>query len=71
MCFCVSDGTQDYARIQYMKSHNKRSAERRLLMTFHGRAPELHGAYSHCAARGALMQLGRARGLDEGVTGPE
>eukprot|EP00913_Durusdinium_trenchii_P002715 g2513.t1 len=63
----VIPGHTDYARIQYMKSHNKRSAERRLLMTFHGRAPELHGAYSHCAARGALMQLGRARGLDEGV----
>eukprot|EP00971_Amphidinium_carterae_P130033 2575571-Amphidinium_carterae.1 len=32
-------GHTDYARIQYMKLQNRPSAERRLLMTFHGRAP--------------------------------
>ncbi|CAJ1392536.1 unnamed protein product [Effrenium voratum] len=63
----VIPGHTDYARIQYMKRHNKRSAERRLLMTFHGRAPEIHGAYSQCAVRGMLMKLGVRLGLEEGV----
>ena len=58
-------GAKDYARIQYMKRHNKASAERRLLMTFHGRAPDLHVAYKHCAVRGDLMKL--ARQAQQGV----
>eukprot|EP00435_Cladocopium_sp_Y103_P051299 s1495_g15.t2 len=63
----VIPGHTDYARIQYMKRHNKRSAERRLLLTFHGRAPQLHEAYGHCAVRGELMKLSRTRKLEDGV----
>lgn len=59
---------KDYARIQYMKRHNKRSAERRLLLTFHGRAPLIHEAYSDCAVRGELMKLSRTRNLQDGVS---
>lgn len=63
----VIPGHTDYARIQYMKRYNKRSAERHLLMTFHGRAPESHNAYGDCAVRGELMKLGKRFGLSKGV----
>ncbi|CAE8585336.1 unnamed protein product, partial [Polarella glacialis] len=63
----VIPGHTDYARIQYMKRQNRRSAERRLLMTFHGRAPESHGAYGDCAVRGQLMKLGERFGIESGV----
>eukprot|EP00439_Symbiodinium_sp_Y106_P051228 s765_g6.t2 len=49
----VIPGHTDYARIQYMKSRNRRTADRRLLLTFHGRAPGAHDAYEECRVRGA------------------
>ena len=61
-------GPKDYARIQYMKRHNKRSAERRLLLTFHGRAPQIHEAYGECAVRGEVMKLSQTRSLQDGVS---
>lgn len=63
----VIPGHTDYARIQYMKARNRPSAERRLLMTFHGRGPGTHGAYAACAVRGLLLQLGERLGLERGV----
>ena len=66
-CWASEQTPEDYARIQYMKRHNKPSAERRLLMTFHGRAPELHGAYGNCVVRGDLTKLSQKWTLEAGV----
>ncbi|CAD7968317.1 unnamed protein product, partial [Amoebophrya sp. A25] len=62
----VIPGHTDYARMQYMRKHDKPTSERGMLMTFHGRAPGGHQAYGDCEVRGKVMELARFPGVDVG-----
>lgn len=53
----IIPGHTDYARIEYLRKQSRPTEDRRLLMTFHGRAPGTHAAYGDCAVRGAIMGL--------------
>eukprot|EP00927_Polykrikos_kofoidii_P011304 TRINITY_DN14786_c0_g2_i1.p1 TRINITY_DN14786_c0_g2~~TRINITY_DN14786_c0_g2_i1.p1 ORF type:complete len:651 (+),score=70.86 TRINITY_DN14786_c0_g2_i1:488-2440(+) len=55
----IIPGHTDYARIEYMRKQNRPSESRRLLMTFHGRAPGGHEAYGNCAVRGDILALSK------------
>lgn len=59
-------GHTDHARKRYMLKHNRPSAERDLLLTFHGRHPGAHESYGGCAVRGAVMELEGLEGADVG-----
>ncbi|CAD7946205.1 unnamed protein product [Amoebophrya sp. A120] len=62
----IIPGHTDYARLEYMKKHDKPSQDRQLLATFHGRAPGGHTAYEHCAVRRKVMDLSGFPGVDVG-----
>eukprot|EP00392_Amoebophrya_sp_AT5.2_P007891 g7910.t1 len=68
----VIPGHTDYARIEYMKKQDKPSEARTMLLTFHGRAPGKHVAYSDCRVRGKVMQLEKVGpGVDVGGFVPD
>jgi hypothetical protein len=64
----VIPGHTDYARLAYMRLHNRPSDERRLIATFHGRHGRLHQGYRYCTVRNELAALGAQGepGLDIG-----
>lgn len=62
----IIPGHTDHARARYMLSHNRPSEERDILMTFHGRHPGAHDAYTGCTVRGKVMDLSEHEGVDVG-----
>lgn len=62
----IIPGHTDHARARYMLAHNMRTEERDILMTFHGRHPGIHDAYTGCEVRGKVMSLDGLPGVDVG-----
>lgn len=62
----IISGHTDHARAEEMRSHNRPTQERDLLMTFHGRHPDSHDVYESCVVRRQVMHLADKEGVDVG-----
>lgn len=62
----IIPGHTDHARASEMLLHNRPTADRDLLVTFHGRHPGSHEVYSHCEVRGRIMEMADLDGVDVG-----
>eukprot|EP00439_Symbiodinium_sp_Y106_P013833 s6928_g1.t6 len=62
----IIPGHIDYARLQAMRHYNRPTAQRELIMTFHGSHSGNKEVYEQCAVRDKVMELAQFAGVDVG-----
>ncbi|CAE7212047.1 RPS3A [Symbiodinium sp. CCMP2456] len=62
----IIPGHIDYARLQAMRRYNRPTAQRELIMTFHGSHSGNKEVYDQCAVRDKVMELAQFAGVDVG-----
>ncbi|CAE7236656.1 RPS3A, partial [Symbiodinium microadriaticum] len=62
----IIPGHTDHARLQAMRRYNRPTAQRELIMTFHGSHSGNKEVYDQCAVRDKVMELAQFAGVDVG-----
>ena len=62
----IIPGYTDHARLQAMRRYNRPTAQRELIMTFHGSHSGNKEVYDQCAVRDKVMELAQFAGVDVG-----
>lgn len=62
----IIPGHTDHGRLQAMRRYNRPTAQRELIMTFHGSHSGNKEVYDQCAVRDKVMELAQFAGVDVG-----